>query len=244
MTQIERDASDLFSAALWADAAPILDAIRAHPFVHGLADGSLPQAKFQGYMVQDALYLQGFGRALAFGAVQAPDASLILEFSKAAEVAIVVERALHAGFLTRFGVDPAEAERACPSPTCQAYVDSLIAAAATGGFSELVAAVLPCFWIYWDVGSGIKRAASPENPYAAWIDTYAGEDFEAATLRMIAVLDSEAEVAGPRLRAAMRARFLRSCQYEWMFWDAAWRQEAWPLAHARPPSSPRDLTLA
>jgi thiaminase len=46
---------------------------------------------------------------------------------------------------------------------------------------------------------------------------------------MIAVFDAEAEAAGPRLREAMRARFLRSCRYEWMFWDAAWRQEQWPV---------------
>lgn len=219
----------VFSEQVWAEAAPILDAIRAHPFVRGLADGTLERARFQHYMVQDALYLQGFGRALAFGAVKAPDAALIQQFSNAAEVAIIVERALHAGFLTQFGVDPAEAERAQPSPTCQAYVDSLITAAATGSFAELSAATLPCFWIYWDVGSAIQRTAVPANPYAAWIDTYAGEDFEAATRRMIAVFDAEAEAAGPRLREAMRARFLRSCRYEWMFWDAAWRQETWPV---------------
>jgi thiaminase (transcriptional activator TenA) len=221
---------DPLSTALWAEAAPVLAAIRAHPFVRTLADGTLEPARFQHYMLQDALYLQGFGRALAFGAVQAPSADLILEFAKAAEVAIVVERALHAGFLVQFGVDPAEAERATPSPTCQAYVDSLVAASATGGFSELAAAVLPCFWIYWDVGSEIQRTATAAaNPYQPWIDTYAGEDFEAATRRMIAVLDAEADAAGPRLREAMRARFLRSCRYEWMFWDAAWRLEAWPV---------------
>lgn len=223
--------TEALTNSLWADAAPILASIRVHPFVLGLADGSLERPKFQHYMIQDALYLQGFARALAFGAVKAPDAGLIHEFSKAAEVAIVVERALHAGFLTQFGVDPAEAEQAVPSPTCQAYVDALIASAATGSFAELAAAVLPCFWIYWDVGSDIQGSARPANPYQAWIDTYAGEDFESAVKRMIAVVDAEAEQAGPRLRQAMRSRFLRSCEYEWMFWDAAWRLEAWPLSH-------------
>jgi thiaminase/transcriptional activator TenA len=217
-----------FTDTLWADAAPTLDAIRAHPFVRELASGALERARFQHYMIQDVLYLQGFGRALAYGAVKAPDADLILEFSKAAEVAIVVERALHAGFLTQFGVEPGQAERAVPSPTCQAYVDGLIAAAATGSFAELAAAVLPCFWIYWDVGSAIQRTAEAGNPYQAWIDTYAGEEFEAATRRMIAVVDAEADAAGERLRGAMRERFLRACRYEWMFWDAAWRLEAWP----------------
>jgi thiaminase/transcriptional activator TenA len=217
-----------FSEAVWVEAAPILRMIDAHPFVRGLGDGTLSRERFQQYMVQDAIYLRGFARALAFGAVKAPDAERILEFSRGAEVAIVVERALHAGFLKQFGVDAAEAEAAEASPTCAAYVDHLIAAAAVGAFGDLAAAVLPCFWIYQDVGTRIKAAAAPANPYQAWIDTYAGEEFEAATRRMTAIVDAEAAAAGPAQRGTMRARFLRSCRYEWMFWDAAWRLEAWP----------------
>jgi thiaminase/transcriptional activator TenA len=214
---------------VWAEAAPILRAIDAHPFVRELGSGALSRERFQGYMVQDAIYLRGFGRALAFGAVKAPDAEQILHFSKAAEVAIVVERALHAGFLQQFGVDPTEAEAAEASPTCAAYVDHLLAAAAVGSFGDLAAAVLPCFWIYQDVGTRIAAGAAPSNPYQAWIDTYAGEEFAAAVARMRAVVDAEAAGAGQSQRASMRARFLRSCRYEWMFWDAAWRMERWPV---------------
>ena len=218
-----------FTDALWAEAAPILRAIDAHPFVRELAQGVLSRERFQQYMIQDALYLRGFGRVLALGAVKAPDAEQILHFSKAAEVAIVVERALHAGFLHQFGVDPATAEAAEASPTCAAYVNHLLAVATVGGFAETAAAVLPCFWIYQDVGSRIAATAAPGNPYQAWIDTYAGEDFAAAVTRMRAVVDEEAGRAGERQRTEMRSAFLRSCRYEWMFWDAAWRLESWPV---------------
>ena len=218
-----------FTDTLWAEAAPILLAIDAHPFVSELAGGALSRERFQHYMIQDALYLRGFGRVLALGAVKAPDAEQILHFSKAAEVAIVVERALHAGFLHQFGVDPATAEAAETSPTCAAYVNHLLAVATVGGFGETAAAVLPCFWIYQDVGSRIAAGAAPGNPYQAWIDTYAGEEFAAAVTRMRAVVDSEAEGAGERERERMRAAFLRSCRYEWMFWDAAWRLQSWPV---------------
>lgn len=218
-----------FTEEIWAEAAPVLRAIDDHPFVRELAAGTLSRERFQGYMVQDAVYLRGFGRALAFGAVKAPDAEQILHFSKAAEVAIVVERALHAGFLQQFGVDAAEAEAAEASPTCTAYVDHLLAAAAVGSFGDLAAAVLPCFWIYQDVGTRIAAGAAAGNPYQAWIDTYAGEEFAAAVARMQAVVDAEAAGAGAAQRESMRARFLRSCRYEWMFWDAAWRMERWPV---------------
>lgn len=217
-----------FTATAWTEAAPILRAIDAHPFVRELATGTLSRERFAEYMVQDALYLRGFGRALAFGAVKAPDAEQILHFSKAAEVAIVVERALHAGFLAQFGVDAAAAEAAEPSPTCAAYVDHLLATALTGSFGELAAAVLPCFRIYEDVGGRIADAAAPGNPYQPWIDTYAGEEFAAAVRRMEAATDIAAEAAGAAQRANMRKAYLRSCRYEWMFWDAAWRLECWP----------------
>ena len=218
----------MLSQALWLEASPILRAIDAHPFVAELASGALQRERFAEYMIQDAIYLRGFARALAYGSVKAPDADAILEFAKAAEVAIVVERALHAGFLERFGIDAAAAEAAEASPTGAAYVNHLLATATTGGFGEIVAAVLPCFWIYQDVGSRIKARAAPDNPYQAWIDTYAGEEFEAAVRRMIKVFDTAAETSGPAQLSAMREAFLRSCRYEWMFWDAAWRLEAWP----------------
>jgi thiaminase/transcriptional activator TenA len=108
-------------------------------------------------------------------------------------------------------------------------VDHLLAAATVGSFGDLAAAVLPCFWIYQDVGTRIAAGAAPANPYQAWIDTYAGEEFAAAVARMRAVVDAEAAGAGAAQRASMRARFLRSCRYEWMFWDAAWRMERWPV---------------
>jgi thiaminase/transcriptional activator TenA len=218
-----------FTAELWEQAGPVLQAIDAHPFVEDLASGALSRERFARYMVQDAIYLRGFARALAFGAVKAPDAERILEFSRAAEVAIVVERALHAGFLAQFGIDAAKAEATEASPTCAAYVDHLVATAAVGAFADLAAAVLPCFQIYQDVGARIKARAAAGNPYQAWVDTYAGEEFEAATRRMAAIVDADAAVAGPAARAGMAERYLRSCRYEWMFWDAAWRLEDWPV---------------
>src|SRR5205823_9430160 len=57
----------------------------------------------------------------------------------------------------------------------------------------LVAALLPCFWIYWDVGCAIARTAAPQNPYKAWIDTYADERFGEAVRTVIAITDRRSE---------------------------------------------------
>lgn len=218
-----------FTDSLWNAALPIRTAMLTMPFNAELAAGTLARPAFRHYMAQDALYLVGFGRALALAAARAPDVDAVLEFAQASQTAIVVERSLHAGYLEQFGVSQADLANTEPSPVCDAYVNSLLATAAIGSFAELAAAVLPCFWVYREVGLHIKAEGAPNNFYQAWIDTYSDPAFGAATSRMIAVVEQAGATASDPERARMRARFLRCCQYEWMFWDSAYRQGDWPL---------------
>jgi thiaminase (transcriptional activator TenA) len=218
-----------FTAQIWDETAALRAAVHAHPFNRGLADATLPREAFAHYMIQDALYLQGYARVLALGAAKAPDADTILEFSKAAEVAIVVERALHAGYLTQFGIDPRAAETAEATPACEAYVNFMLATAVTDSFAVLAAAVLPCFWLYQDVGTAIAATSVPGNFYQAWVDTYADESFAAATERMKTVVNAAAAGAGAGELGRMKAAFRRCAQHEWLFWDSAWRQAGWPV---------------
>jgi thiaminase (transcriptional activator TenA) len=218
-----------FTDTLWTAAAHLREAVHAHPFNRELAAGTLGRQAFAHYMVQDSLYLQGYARVLALGAAKAPDADTILEFSKAAEVAIIVERALHAGYLTQFGIDARAAETATATPACEAYVNFMLATAVTDSFGVLSAAVLPCFWLYQDVGTAIAKTTVPGNFYQAWIDTYADESFAAATHRMKTVVNAAADAAGEAERSRMTAAFLRCAQHEWLFWDSAYKGLGWPV---------------
>jgi thiaminase/transcriptional activator TenA len=209
--------------------------IRAMPFNRALADGSLPQAVFQHYIIQDAHYLEGFARALARAAAGAPDAGSVAQLAGSGAGAIAVERQLHGHYMALFGVDAQTFAATPPSPACEHNVSFLLATAATRGVGEAVAALLPCFWVYRDVGNAIHATASADNPYRAWIDTYAGEDFDAAVTRMCALADRLAEAASPPEQARMRAAFAKSALLEWMFWDSAWRLGAWPDTAATPP---------
>lgn len=218
-----------FCLEIWSAASPLMRAIHAHPFNRELAAGTLGRAAFRHYMVQDSLYLQGFARALSIAAAKAPAPAEIEDFARAAQVAIVVERALHADYLGKFGIDPEAAASADHSPACQAYVDFLLARAAIGSFGELAAAILPCFWVYHEVGTGIATQSAPGNFYEAWIKTYTDPDFAAAVAQMRDHVDKAAAHAGARERGLMGKAFLRSTQYEYMFWDSAYRQDVWPV---------------
>jgi thiaminase (transcriptional activator TenA) len=219
----------LFSREAWDHNAAIYEAIRAMPFNAHLAAGSLSEARFKHYITQDAHYLIGFGRALALAAAKAPDADRIVQFAKSAEGALVVERALHGSFFQQYGITAQVFAQTPLSPACHHYVCYLLATAYAEPYEVLLGALLPCFWIYAEIGRDIHARAAPANPYQAWIDTYAGEEFHAAVRAVIATTDAAAAEVSSSLRARMHAAFTRATQLEWMFWDSAFRLETWPI---------------
>jgi thiaminase/transcriptional activator TenA len=217
-----------WTANVWEEARPLYDKIIAMPFNQELMQGSLPLQKFTYYMAQDALYLKDFGRALAIIGGRLTDSDHTLAFSEFASGAIVVERALHTGYFKLFGVNEQPVK---PSPTCLLYTHFLLTKAAVASVEEAVAAVLPCFWIYQKVGEHIyaQQRADRENPYKEWIETYAGEAFCKSVGRALAIADELAGNADTKTEQTMTEAFMAATRLEWMFWDAAYRKESWPI---------------
>jgi thiaminase (transcriptional activator TenA) len=217
-----------FSDEAWRRTARLREAIHRLPFNTELAAGALARDRFQAYIVQDALYLARFSRALAIAAAKAPDGGILQSFAQSAVAAVAVEQALHSRYLREFGVDPGGIASVELSPDCLAYTSFLIAAAYHEPWEVLVAGLLPCFWIYWDVGCAIAQKAAPDNPYRAWIDTYADERFGEAVRTVIKIADGAAEATTAPTRVEMLTAFVRACQYEWLFWDGAYSRRSWP----------------
>ncbi len=211
------------SADLRRAAAPVWEAQHAHPFVRGIADGSLPEARFRAYVRQDHVFLIDYGRLLALAAARAPRLAWMRRLSGLAQSVLDTEMDLHRELAASWGVTPAELEAERPAPATAAYCDFLLRTAALGDFAELAAALLPCMWGYAELGE--RLAAGPRSPhagYAAWIDVYAGEEFAALAAWCRDLVDEVAgEVAGAGLER-MHAAFRASSEHELAFWDAAW----------------------
>ena len=218
-----------FTADLWSAITPIYDAILRHPFVRGLTDGSLARESFQFYAVQDALYLRDFARALSLAAARAPRDEWIIMFNEHAAGALKVERVLHESFFKDFGLSEADVNSTPLAPANLAYTSYLLAVAHGAPFHEAMAALLPCYWIYWEVGKTLERAGSADPLYARWIGTYASQEFGDVVRAVLAATDETAAALGPREREAMRRHFVTTSRYEWMFWEMGYRRERWPV---------------
>lgn len=222
-------ANGALTDALWQGVSDIYAEILAHPFLAGLTDGTLPPEKFTFYVIQDALYLRDYARALAVVASRAPDAVQIEMFARHAAEAIAVERTLHDSLLTDLGIDPATADTAEPAPTTLAYTSYLLAAAGGGSYAEGVGAVLPCYWIYWEVGKELQRRGSPDARYQRWIDQYGSDSFGQTVQDVLAVADNFGPGLTPSERQRVHHHLRATSRYEWMFWDMGYRKEKWPI---------------
>jgi thiaminase/transcriptional activator TenA len=214
---------------LWAQIDAIFRAILAHPFITGLTDGSLPEAAFRFYVVQDALYLTRYARALSICAARAPRERDITMFCEHASGAIAVERSLHDAFLADFGLSAADVAATPLAPTNLAYTSYLLATAYGGSFAEALGAILPCYWIYWEIGKALLDRGSPRPHYQRWIDTYGGEEFAGAVREVLALTERIGQDLSEAERRAMTGHFVMTSRYEWMFWEMGYRQERWPI---------------
>lgn len=218
-----------FTDELWHSIEPIYAAILRHPFIAGLTDGSLPRESFKFYAVQDALYLREFARSLAIAAARAPKDDWIVMLSDHAAGALRVERTLHEGFFREFKLTPEDVLTAPLAPTTLAYTHYLLAVAYGRPFHEALAALLPCYWIYWEVGKALERAGSPDPLYRRWIGTYASEEFGELVRIVLEAANVTAARLQPGERETMRRHFVTTSRYEWMFWEMGYRRESWPL---------------
>ncbi len=214
---------------LWRSIEGVYANIRSHPFLAGLTDGTLPRECFRHYVLQDALYLRDYARALSLAGVRSPEEDTLVMFNEHAAGAILVERSLHDGFLKDLGIPEDELDRTPMAPTTLAYTSYLLRVASLGDYPEVLGAVLPCYWIYAEVGKSLLTKGSPDPMYRKWIGTYGGEEFGALVEAVLGVTDRACEGLNPAQKTRVKAAFATTSRYEWMFWNMGWTLEGWPV---------------
>jgi thiaminase/transcriptional activator TenA len=200
---------------LWVENADLAGAATAHPFVRGIADGTLPQERFARYVAQDAFFLEAFARAYALAVAHSPDRAALEAFADLL-TGVREELRLHDSYAARWGVDLAAVGAA---PATLAYTEFLLATAWRGNVGEICAAMTPCMRLYAHLGQALSDASA--DTYAEWVTTYADPAFADLATTLERLLDAHASDTGPVHRAYRRAMHL-----EVAFFDAAWAAAA------------------
>jgi len=215
---------------LWSSITSVFNAILNHSFIKGLTDGSLSIEAFKNYVIQDALYLTDYAKSLAILAGRAPREELIRVFAEDSLAIIEFEKSLHRYFLSTWGIEESELATATPAPVTYAYTSHLLRSVILEDFPVGVAAVLPCYWIYLEVGRALESMGSPNPLYAKWIEMYSSKEYSKYVERVLKIADEAlGSVDDATWLKALRA-FKLSSVYEYMFWDSTYRGEVFPFS--------------
>lgn len=212
-----------WSQEAWQAALPLYNAILELPFIKELIAGTLPREVFNRYLQQDALYIENYSRVLANIASRLPEIDQVASFLDFAKDGVAVEEEMHKSYLADTDIS-----KVVKSPACLLYC-SILSAQATAPVEVAAAAILPCFWVYHEVGKYIKANAAEGNPYQKWIDTYDNPWFDKSNTRAIEISDRLAENGSAQLRAAMTDIYVTCTRMEWMFWESAYSGEGWKI---------------
>lgn len=202
----------------------------AHPFVLGIGEGSLPVEKFKFYISQDYIFLVAYAKVLALASTKGHDLAVMAKFAELLHATLGTEMALHRAYCNQFGISPEELEVTTPAPTTAAYTAHLLETAWSASLGEIVAALFPCQWGYWEIGQALASRGEPASAplYAQWIRMYSAKEYGELAQWVKSLLDGLGHAASKAERERMAERFLLSSHFEHAFWEMAWTMEAWP----------------
>jgi thiaminase/transcriptional activator TenA len=193
-----------------------------HPFVQGVADGSLPLPAFRRYLVQDYLFLVQFVRAYALAAYKAESLSAFRD--KAGAIgALLHEMTLHVDYCAGWGIAEAQIQAEPEAPETIAYTRWVLDRGIAGDILDLEVALAPCTVGYGEIALAIEASRTRNrtaNPYETWIAMYAGAEYQALARSSAARLDALGESHGGAARfASLSADFAKAARLEADFWQ-------------------------
>jgi thiaminase/transcriptional activator TenA len=219
-----------FCEELRAVSQAVWELEKRHPFVLALGRGDLDDAHFRFYLEQDYLFLMDYAKVFALGVVRATDLLTQAWFARLCADTLNVEMDLHRSYCAEFGITPAHLEQAMASQTTRGYTGHLLQTAATGGISEIIAAVLPCYWGYWEIAGHLRAQGMPAEPrYRKWIEMYTSEPVASAVRWLQGAMDRCAASISGADREQLKRIFHESSRWEYLFWEMAWRREGWAV---------------
>src|SRR3954451_15144907 len=216
-----------FFAKLKGAASREWRAYTEHPFTNAMADGTLSEAAFRHYLVQDYLFLIEFARACALAVYKAPHLDDMREAAFALAAILDVEMNLHVKLCASWALSRDDLERAPPASEMLAYTRYVLDAGMRGDLLSLKVALAPCVIGYAEIATRLTahpNANAATNPYRVWIAEYAGAPYQEVAASARAHLEGLADLyLTPAREAELIVIFKEATRLEADFWEMGWR---------------------
>lgn len=198
-----------------------------HPFIKQLQAGTLPAEVFRYYLLQDRYYLEHFSHLHRLIGEKTTDPEVKKLLYIGASHLAEGEQAIRATFFEELGITAAEIEETPIAPTAYHYVSHMYRQLSAGTVNSAVAGLLPCAWLYQEIGERLSKEGSPNSLYQRWIETYAGEEAAEEVQEQCQLVNRLYQESSAKEQEQMLEAFYISSQMEYLFWEMSQTLERW-----------------
>lgn len=190
--------------------------------MRGLAEGTLPQPCFSHYLTQDYLFLLQLARAYGLAAFKAERLEELQFATRGLSAIIDHEMRMHVAYCAEWGLSEADMASTSEAGETMAYTRFVLDRGMAGDLLDLLVALAPCIVGYGEIGRTLladPRTRRDGNPYGAWIETYAADDYQSVAGAHIRQMDAVMGRRGsPARRDVLIQTFRHATRLETEFW--------------------------
>ncbi|MBS7576570.1 MULTISPECIES: thiaminase II [unclassified Enterococcus] len=198
-----------------------------HPFIQQLVDGTLEPNIFRFYLIQDHYYLAHFAKAHYRLAMKTKDKAVKQLMLEGNESLAAGEISVRESFFEALEIKASELQAMEIAPTNYAYVSHIYRQFVEQDELAVLTSLLPCAWLYTEIGQRFKNKKSPEPIYQSWLDTYGDDEMMDFINDYCSVVNQLAENASEASLISAEQAFIKSSIYEYNFWEMSIQQEKW-----------------
>lgn len=220
-----------FTEKIRISAEKIWQESKEHPFISELKAGTLKPEIFRFYLLQDRYYLEQFSKIHVKAAELTTDKEIRTCFLDGVKSLEAAEISVRKTFFKKLAVTEKEISQTAIAPTAYHYTAHMYRELESKSLARTAAALLPCYWLYQEIGEELIESGSPEPLYQCWIETYDSEAYRAAVLRQRKLTDYLAEQVSSDERLLMEQAFIISSYEELNFWEMAYTKQQWGLKY-------------
>lgn len=221
--------SEITMQQTWEENYPFYQKILALPFNQELLSGKLDEDLFRDFIIQDYHFLQNYKKVHGILLARAPDEAASQFMANIIKQIDDETVSLHAVYIGRYKVTVQELTDPTAYPGTEFYNDFLVKTATLEPFEVGLSATLPCHWVYYQVGSDMKRVEKVQgNKYQAWIDQYGTGTWEnSGTKKVVDLTENYMKAATVENKLKMKNAFVTAIKLEYMFWDGIYNRVKW-----------------
>lgn len=178
-----------------------------HPFIKQLVSGTLPLSQFRFYLIQDRYYLNEFSQLENLIADKLHNKKAVNFLKREAQELKNGEIQERKTFFKKLQITPEKIKLTPVSPTVYNYVNHMYACLYRNNIQTAVAALLPCPWLYNEIGKNLVKKSSP-------VSFYSSEDVSFSVSQMIDFTEQVAKTADKTTKQKIIQAFIKRSYFE------------------------------